>query len=83
MKVTDAQRAKNVFYSYAVLLMLLILSFAALLGLQFWNMAEEEKQVGPELSSKLMSYVITGSMAILTNVINYILSYSIEVLSDM
>jgi hypothetical protein len=36
LKVSDAQRAKDIFYSYVILFMMLILSFAALMGLQFW-----------------------------------------------
>jgi hypothetical protein len=37
MKVKDSERVKNIFYSYAVLVMLLILSFGALMGLQLWK----------------------------------------------
>ena len=37
MKVSDSDRAKNIFYSYAILFMLLILSFAALTGMQIWQ----------------------------------------------
>lgn len=33
MKVTDEQRSKNIFYSCCILFMLLVLSFAALIGL--------------------------------------------------
>jgi hypothetical protein len=36
MKISDAQRSKDIFYSYCILFMLLVLSFAALIGLQFW-----------------------------------------------
>ena len=36
MKISDAQRSKDIFYSYCILFMLLVLSFAALVGLQFW-----------------------------------------------
>jgi len=35
MKVSDTERKKNIFYSYAILFMLLILSFASLVGLQY------------------------------------------------
>lgn len=83
MKISDSERRKNVFYSYAILFMMLILSFAALMGLQFWEISEHKTKYGDSLSDKLKSYLVTGSMAILTNIINFILGSSIEILSDM
>lgn len=83
MKVTDSERSMNIFYSYAILFMLLVLSFVGLIGLQFWQVAEENKQAGTSMTDKLKGYLVTGSMAILTNVINFVLSTSIELLSEM
>ena len=83
MKISDSQRSKNVFYSYCILFMLLVISFALLMGLQFWEIAQSKVHVGTSLTAKLFSYAITGLMSVLTNVINYILSYSIEKLADM
>lgn len=82
MKVTDANRSRNIFYSYCVLFMLLIISFAALMGLQFWQMAQSQIQVGSTTSDIVVSYLISGSMALLTTCINYILSYAVEILAD-
>lgn len=77
MKITDEERRMKIFYSYAILFMLLVLSFGALVGLQFWEADESKKQVGVTMTEKLRSYLVTGSMAILTNIINFILSTSI------
>jgi hypothetical protein len=43
MKVSDSERTKNIFYSYAILFMLLVLSFAGLLGIQFWQKDENTR----------------------------------------
>lgn len=77
MKVSDSERHRNIFYSYCILFMMLILSFAALIGLQFWEVAEHAKHYENSLGDKLKSYLVTGSMAVLTNIINFILGSSI------
>ena len=62
--------------------MLLIVSFAALLGLQFWQMAQAQAKVGASTGAVIVSYLISGSMATLTTLINYVLAYAVEILAD-
>lgn len=64
----------------------LILSFAALLGIELWRNSKENMfQVSHEskFSDLVLNVLLMAAMAILTNVINLILSYSIEILSDL
>lgn len=82
MKVSDYERKKNVFYSYCILFMLLVVSFGALLGLQFWQMAQSKIHTGASTSSKILSYLISGSQALLTTLINQIIYFVVELLSD-
>ena len=67
--------------------MLLVLSFSSLMGLQIFqnNQVVDESKVKAPLSfgEKLKANAITLGMAILTNIINYILSYSTQLLSDI
>lgn len=37
MKITDKERRTYIFYTSAVLFMMLVLSFAALVALQYWQ----------------------------------------------
>ena len=83
MKISDAQRKKDIFYSYCILVMMLVISFAMLMGLQFWEQARAKAKVAHTLVAKLEGYGITALMSIITNIINIILSYSIEGLADM
>ena len=83
MKVSDAERRRYYFYSYAILFMLLVLSFASLIGLQYWQIHTELPVNSKALIDKIKSNLFSVAMAILTNVINFILSYSIELLADM
>lgn len=83
MKVSDSERSKNIFYSCAILFMLLVLSFASLIGLQYWQSHTELPVNSEALVDKIKSNLFSVAMAILTNVINFILSYSIELLADM
>jgi hypothetical protein len=62
--------------------MLLVVSFAALLGLQFWQMAQAQAKVGSSTGAVIASYLISGSMATLTTLINYVLAYAVEILAD-
>lgn len=39
MKITDEERSKNIRYSWAVLVMLLIISLASLIGIQLWSIS--------------------------------------------
>ena len=85
MKVSDSERLKNIFYSYAILFMLLVLSLAGFLGIQFWQKDENARAEQLELNKNtalkkddfFRSNIISVSMAILTNIINTILSTSI------
>jgi len=84
MKVTDSERAKNIFYSYAILFMLLALSFAGLFGIQFWQKDENARAEHLELNKIAIKKddfirrnLISIIMAVLTNIINTILSTSI------
>lgn len=83
MKVTDQERSKATFYAWAVLVMLLTLSLASLIGIELWHISEEKKTPGTTLEDKIRSYIIAAIMALLTTTINYVLSFSIEVLSGM
>lgn len=83
MKISDAQRKKDIFYSYCILFMMLVISFAMLMGLQFWEQARAKAKVVHTILAKLEGYGITALMSIITNIINIILSYSIEGLADM
>lgn len=82
MKVTDYERTRNIFYSYCILFMLLVVSFGALLGLQFWQLAQAQNHVGTSTAAIIGSYLISGSMAVLTTIINQILAYTVEILAD-
>ena len=77
MKVTDSERSKNIFYSYAILFMLLVLSFASLIGVQYWQSHTELPTNSEKMADKIKINLFSVAMAILTNVINFILSYSI------
>jgi hypothetical protein len=83
MKVGDSTRRQNVVYSWGVLLMLLILSLAGLLGLQFWKMSVSGIKVGNSLGSRLKTMGLSAFMAILTTLINVVLSNSMDLLSVM
>ena len=83
MKVSDSERRKYIFYSNAILFMLLVLSFASLIGLQYWQSHTELPVNSEALIDKIKSNLFSVAMAILTNVINFILSYSMELLADM
>lgn len=83
MKISDSQRSKNIFYSYAILFMLLLISLAALIGLSFWSVTLNQGAKGHSFIAKIKGYAITALMSILTNIINYILSYSISLLVVM
>jgi hypothetical protein len=63
--------------------MLLVLSFASLIGLQYWQTHTELPVNTTAVIDKIKSSLFSVAMAILTNVINFILSYSIELLADM
>ncbi len=84
MKVTDEQRMWYNIYSNGVLFMLLVLSFASLLGLQIMQVNNptdtiKEATIWDKVKTNLFSIM----MALLTNVINYILGFSINLLADM
>jgi len=83
MKVSDSARRKNIVYSWGVLSMLLVLSFAALMGLQFWKLGNATVKVGPTLLARIKAFSISASMSLLTTLINYILSTTMELLSVM
>lgn len=83
MKITDSTRTKNIMYSWGVLSMLLILSFTALIALQYGKLAVSSLKTGVSLISKLKAMALSGSMALLTTLINFILSSSMELLSKM
>lgn len=70
MKVSDQERRKNVIYSSIVLLMLLVVSFGALLGMEYLRTGQS-------------NLLIVAIMATLMNVINFFLSYSIDILSTL
>lgn len=82
MKVTDAERSKFRFYSNVVLFLLLVVSFASLIGLQYLQGHTELPVNSKALIDQIKSRLFSVAMAILTNVINFILSYSMEILAD-
>lgn len=63
--------------------MLLVLSFASLLGIEIWRNSRGEFTTGSTLKELIINTLIVASMAVLTNIINFLLSYSIEILSDL
>jgi hypothetical protein len=63
--------------------MLLILSFAALMGLDFWQLAQNYTAVGNSFGARIGSYAMPGLMAVLTTLINYVISYAVQILADM
>ena len=81
MKISDSVRRKKILYSWGVLSMLLVLSFAALMLLQYWKLSAASAKVGYSLSARIKALALSGSMAILTTLINYILSTTMELLS--
>jgi len=83
MKVSDAERSGNIFYSYAILFMLLVLSFAALIGLKYWQTHTELPVNSKARIDQIKSKLFSVFMAILTNFINFILSHSIELLANV
>ena len=83
MKVSDSDRSRYIFYSSSILFMLLILSFGSLVGLQYWQSHTQLPVNSTKPLDKLKSSLFSMGMAILTNIINFILSYSIQLLADM
>lgn len=84
MKVTDDQRMWYNIYSNAVLFMLLVLSFASLLGLQVMQVSNNtDVSTENSLMDKIKTNLFSIMMALLTNVINYILGFSINLLADL
>lgn len=81
MKISDSVRSKYNFYSWSVLVMLLILSFAALVGISVWERQLDQSVIGNTFNDKLKKYAIMALSSLLTFAINKILSYAIEILS--
>ena len=83
MKVTDSERTINIIYSYAVVYMLLILSFASLTGLEILkdilakSIGSNQNDNTFNLIELLKKNVVVIGMAVFTNVINFILNYAI------
>ena len=83
MKVTDSERTINIIYSYAVVYMLLILSFASLTILDILNdilaksIGSNQNDNTFNLIELLKKNVVVIGMAVFTNVINFILNYAI------
>ena len=76
MKVSDAARKNNIFYSYCILFLMLIFSFAMLMGVDLFRQSRAKVKVAGTLGM-LEKYGLTALMSIITNVINYVLSVSI------
>jgi hypothetical protein len=83
MKVTDANRKSYMCYSWAVLFMLLVLCFAVLLGTEFWKRTITPIDLNQNLQSQAKSIALTVFMALVTTIINAILSNSMVLLSVM
>jgi hypothetical protein len=81
MKVSDGERNKNIFYSWAVLDMLLILSLAALVGIEFWQTSLQK--ASGVLISPAVSYLLSGVQSLLIFIINQILYFTMNLLSDI
>ena len=81
MKVKDDRRQTNIIYSWAVLFMLLVISFASLFGIQLWENAQQRIVVGTGFKQKAISYLILAIQSFLTFVINQILSFAMDLLS--
>jgi hypothetical protein len=76
MKISDAQRTKNVIYSYIVLAMILIITFASLLGIEFWRYSVYTSNSGG-------GTWILGLMGLISFLINSVLGWAIYLLSDL
>lgn len=83
MKVTDSERDIYILYSYAVVFILLILSFASLTGLEILkdilakSLGSNQNDNAFDLIQLLKKNAIVIGMAVFTNVINFILNYAI------
>jgi hypothetical protein len=83
LKIPDSERNSNILYSWGVLIMLLVLCFAALLGIQFWKMALNAKGFGQTFKAKVISLALSSFMSLITTIINIILSFSMDLLSHI
>jgi hypothetical protein len=80
MKVKNSERNRNILYSWVILMMFLIFSLAVIVGVKYWGLRMETRIANKGL---FLNSAVTGVMAVIINIINYLLSYSIEILSDM
>jgi hypothetical protein len=83
MKISDEKRRSYKRYAWGVLFMELILTFAALLGVEFWKMDIQAIDINSNLQAQAQAIALTGLMALITTLINIILSRSMEMLSMM
>lgn len=77
LKIPDSQQFKNILYSWAVLGMELVLSFLILMIMQLWQLSSRDQSAG-----FFEAHFPVMCMSIVTNVLNFILSYSMDLLSS-
>ena len=85
MQIDDEERRQKVIYSFVILVMALGFSFAILLAVNVVQLQRTQTVGGKEqteLKDLVVSYIFTIAMAIITNVVNFILSAVIYYLTD-
>ena len=75
------ERYKNIAYSWAILGMELILSFLALMFIQEWENNLRNNAYSNSIKDKIKQYAPIAIAAIVTNIINFILGFSMDVLA--
>lgn len=84
MKISDSYRLKQMFYSYLIMAMSLMLSLGGFIGLKIWRERLEGNPSGQSsLHSRLISFLFNLLMVTLTNVINILLGMALEALTEM
>jgi hypothetical protein len=85
LKLTDEDRNTRTYYSWGILIMLLIISLAAFLGLEILQSLQVLKtnQDHVTVLQMIKRYAVTASTGILTTAINFFLGYVIQLLAKM
>lgn len=83
MKVSDAYRLRNTFYSYFIMAMGLAFSLGGLIGLKLWREHLSLQNYKQSFNDKLLTFLFHVLMAGLTYVINVLLGLGLESLTEM
>jgi hypothetical protein len=83
MKVTKGTRTKYMLYSWGVLIMVLALTFGALLGITFWKGEMNDVDTDQDLGAQASTMALLTLMSIITLAINKILYRIMKLLSFM